>query len=435
MSASEAGELLKRLIRFDTVNPPGNERPAQGYLAEYLKDAGFQCELLAAEPQRPNLVARLRSKGSAGGPTLGLLGHIDTVLADPSEWRRDPWSGEEHEGFIWGRGALDMKSQVAAEVAATAALARGGWRPARGELLVIVTADEEASGIVGANWLTANHPDQVRCDMLINEGGGHFFEYDGVRHYGVGCAEKGIFRFTVTTHGVAGHASLPALSENALLKMAPLLERLAARRAAYELTPQSAALLSGLGIDGADPDAAAAQIGARAPQLWKLIEPLMGVTLVPTKIRASEKINVVPSSAEIRVDCRVPPGLGEQAARRAIAQVLGDEREGGFEVAFTERMEGNGSPVDSPLMDAIREWVSERDPAARVVPTVLTGFSDSHAFRVAFPEAVVYGFCPARHQSLLQAWPLIHGADERIDARDVAFAAEFFGEICRRLLG
>ena len=125
----EATDLLARLIRFKTVNPPGDEREAQEFLAGYLGDAGLECELLAADDARPNLIARLR--GDSPGPTLCLLGHVDTVLADPSAWTHDPWSGEVVDGFVWGRGALDMKGQVAAEVAAAAALARGGWRSPR----------------------------------------------------------------------------------------------------------------------------------------------------------------------------------------------------------------------------------------------------------------------------------------------------------------
>src|SRR5438309_2691445 len=180
--AVEAQELLRQLIRFNTVNPPGNERPAQEYLAEHLTGAGFECELLAAEPGRPNLVARLRATdASEGGPTLCYLGHVDTVLADPREWTHDPWSGEIANGCLWGRGALDMKSQVAAEVAAAASLARSGWRPARGELLVVAVVDEETGGALGAQWLTETHPEKVRCEMLVNEGGGGCFEYSGAR--------------------------------------------------------------------------------------------------------------------------------------------------------------------------------------------------------------------------------------------------------------
>ncbi len=449
--ASESVQLLQRLIAFNTVNPPGNELPAQQHLHALLTDAGFECELLGAVPERPNLVARLRSErvaqpaaggpagplvsGSNDGPTLCYLGHVDTVLAEPSEWSRGPWSGDIADGCVWGRGALDMKSQVAAEVAAAVSLARSGWRPARGELLVVAVVDEETGGGLGAEWLTRTHPEKVRCDLLLNEGGGAVFEYGGPparRRYGVCCAEKGVFRFTLTTEGVAGHASMPKIAENALLKMGPLLTRLAERQPAYTLTAEPAAFLRGIGEDPGDPVGAVANLLAADPRLASMFEPMLGVTFAPTRIRASEKINVIPSRAEVKVDCRVPPGLGEAEVLRGIAEVLGDD---GFRIEFTERVVGNRSPVDSPLMGAISGWIAERDPGAEVVPVILPGFTDSRHFRAAFPECVAYGFFPQRHQSLLESMPLIHAADERIDVRDVAFAAEFFADLARSVLG
>ncbi len=442
--ASEAVQLLQQLIAFDTVNPPGNELPAQEHLHALLRDAGFECELLAAQAGRPNLVARLR--GAADGPTLCYLGHVDTVLAEPSEWSHDPWSGELAEGCIWGRGALDMKSQVAAEVAAAVALARSGWRPTHGDLLVVAVVDEETGGGLGAEWLTKTHPEKVRCDLLINEGGGAVFEYRGRRLYGLCCAEKGVFRFTLATAGVAGHASMPKIAENALLKMGPLLQRLAERQPAYTLTAEPAAFLRGIGEDPEDPAGAIANLLAADPRLASMFEPMLGVTFAPTRIRASEKINVIPSRAEVKVDCRVPPGLGEAEVLRGIEEVLGpiprsaglDGSKGGgpaFAIEFTERVTGNRSPAESPLMDAISGWIAERDPGAEVVPVILPGFTDSRHFRDAFPECVAYGFFPQRHQSLLQSMPLIHAADERIDVRDVAYAAEFFRDLARSLLG
>jgi acetylornithine deacetylase/succinyl-diaminopimelate desuccinylase-like protein len=463
---AEATELLQKLIRFDTVNPPGNERAAQEYLSAYLTDAGFECELLGAEPERPNLVARLRAPaGAPDGPTLCYLSHVDTVLANAEEWSgHGPWSGDLADGCIWGRGALDMKSQTAAEIAGAAGLARSGWRPARGELLIVAVVDEETGGELGAQWITKEHPEKVRCDLLVNEGGGAVFEYGGPparRHYGVCCAEKGVFRFTVTTEGVAGHASMPKIGENALLKMAPVLERLAARQPAYELTAEPQAFLRALGEDPDHPERAVANLGAADERLVTMFEPMLGVTFTPTRIRASEKINVIPSSAELKVDCRVPPGLGEEQVRRGIGEVLGpevlvparpgpahpeageDEREGAGEsdgtgapwrINFTERIEGNGSPISSPLMDAIAEWVAEHDAGADVVPVILPGFTDSRHFRVAFPECVAYGFFPQRHQTLFEAAPLIHAADERIDARDLAFATQFFRDLALRML-
>jgi acetylornithine deacetylase/succinyl-diaminopimelate desuccinylase-like protein len=434
---AEAEELLARLIRFNTVNPPGNELAAQEYLANHLAAAGFECELLGAEPSRPNLVARLRAQdpGADAGPTLCYLGHVDTVLADAGEWTHDPWSGDLADGFLWGRGALDMKSQVAAEIAAGASLARSGWRPARGELLIVAVVDEETGGSLGAEWITKNHPEKVRCDLLINEGGGAVFEYDGRRFYGACCAEKGVFRFTVVTDGVAGHASMPAMGDNALLKLGPVLERFAARQPSYRLTDEPLEFMRGIGEDPSDPEGAIARLRATDPRLAIMFEPMLGVTFTPTRIKASEKINVIPSRAELKVDCRVPPGLGEHEVREGIAEVLGEEAHASWRIEFTERVVGNRSPVASHLMDTVSSWISERDPGAQVVPVVLPGFTDSRHFRQAFPECVAYGFFPQRHQSLLQSAPLIHGADERIDVRDLAFATELYSDLALRMLG
>ena len=155
------------------------------------------------------------------------------------------------------------------------------------------------------------------------------------------------------------------------------------------------------------------------------------MTLAPTRIWGSEKINVIPASAELRVDCRVPPGLGEEHALARIREVLGED---GYRLEFTERVIGNASPVSSPLMDAIARWVEDHDPGARVVPTALPGFTDSRTFRDAFPDCIAYGFFPQRHTSLYQTAPLIHAADERIDVRDLGFAAEFFRDITKELL-
>jgi acetylornithine deacetylase/succinyl-diaminopimelate desuccinylase-like protein len=208
-----------------------------------------------------------------------------------------------------------------------------------------------------------------------------------------------------------------------------------------------------------------------------VFEPMFGITFSPTRIQASEKINVIPSHAELRVDCRVPPGLGEQEVRDAIAEVLGEEgeqllearvgpsrgqasgpttrgsragaeghgvaRDGaasggsrdGYRIEFTERIGGNSSPVRSELMSDISRWIGEHDPGAAVVPVILPGFSDSRHFRAAFPDCVAYGFFPQRHQSLFEASPLVHGADERIDIRDLAFASQFFHDLALRVLG
>jgi acetylornithine deacetylase/succinyl-diaminopimelate desuccinylase-like protein len=427
-----AVELLGRLIQTNTVNPPGNEGRAQDLLRERLIAAGFECELLEAEPGRPNLVARLR--GAQEGPTLAFLGHVDTVRADPDEWTFDPWAGDVVDGWVRGRGALDMKGQVAAEAAACIALGESGWRPA-GELLLIATADEEVGGGLGAQWLCEQHPDKVRADFVVNEGGGASFEIGGRRQYLLAVGEKGIFRIRLRAHGQAGHASVPRIGDNALLKLAGHISALS-EQPAPEPSPVGEALLEALhgepctGEDGMR--AGIERLRAEQPLIADfLVEPMLSVTLSPTIAEGGKKANVIPSEAEVLIDTRVPPGYGEEEALAALRGLIG---EGDYSVEFTEAVVGNSSPLDSPLATAIREWVDEIDPGAGVAPIVMPGFSDSNPFRTAFPDAVVYGFCPHCEIDLLEAAPLIHGADERVPASDIELSAGFFYELPRRML-
>ena len=428
-----AVELLGRLIQTNTVNPPGNEGAAQEFLRMMLVAAGFQCELLEAEPGRPNLVARLR--GTGDGPTLALLGHVDTVRADPDEWSFDPWAGDVADGWVRGRGALDMKGQVAAEVAACVALGESGWRPA-GELLLVLTADEEVGGGLGAEWLCEQHPDKVRADFVVNEGGGEIVQLGGRRNYTLAVGEKGIFRMRLRTTGDAGHASIPRIGENALLKLATHISALSEQPQPMP-TPVGEALLEALlgepfaGEEGAR--AGLDRVRAEEPALADfLVEPMLSVTLTPTIAQGGKKANVIPSEAEALIDCRVPPGYGEEEALAELRALIG---EGDYTVEFSEAVVGNASPLDSPLSDAIREWIEEVDPGTGIAPIVMPGFSDSNRFRTAFPDAVVYGFWPRREIGLLEAAPLIHGADERVPASDIELSASFFYELPRRLLG
>jgi acetylornithine deacetylase/succinyl-diaminopimelate desuccinylase-like protein len=426
----ETADVLARLIRFKTVNPPGNERECQQWLASYLQEAGLEVELMGAEAERPNLVARLR--GDEPGPVLGYLSHVDTVLADPDDWTHDPWSGAVHDGHLWGRGALDMKGQTAAEVAAAATLARSGWRPERGELKVIAVVDEETGGRLGAQWLTEERPDAARVDWLVNEGGGPVMPYGERRLYPVCCAEKGTFRFSVRARGVAGHASFPGYGDNALLKLAPVIERLGAGRAEFDVAAEPRAMLEALGEDPDDPQAALDRVAAIEPDLALMVEPILRVTAVPTRIFASEKINVIPARAELQVDCRVPPGMDGEATMRRVRDLVGDHDD--LEISFMEQVVGNRSPIDTPLMSAIRDWVSENEPGAEAIPSVLPAFTDSRWFRAAFPDCAAYGFFPQRHQNAYEFWSMVHSNDERIDLRDLAFAASFFVDLPRRLL-
>ncbi len=427
--AQEATELLQRLLRINTINPPGNERPAQELLAGHLREAGLEATLLGEDANRPNLVARLPGRGD--GPVLGLLSHVDTVLAEPDGWRHGPWSGELADGCVWGRGALDMKSQTAAETVAICSLAREGWRPRRGDLLLISVSDEEEGG-TGAEWLCAEHPELVRCDYLLNEGGGEALPIDSQRVYAVSTAEKGVFRFTLTTDGVAGHASLLG-ADNALIKLAPLLEAMGRRQPGWDLTPGPRAMLAGLGIDAdGDPGAALAALSARSPGFALLAEAMMRVTLAPTMVDASRAMNIIPETARLHVDCRVPPGMGEPEVTARVKEVLGAE---GYRLDFTESLVGMASAIESPLMDALGAWVSGVDPGARCLPTVSVGYSDSRTFRAAFPDCVAYGFFPYCHMPLSLVTALPHARNERIDIRDLALAVECYRSVARSLLG
>ncbi len=437
--AAQAQALLQRLIQFDTVNPPGDEQAAQDYLAGLLKGAGFTVSLLSAVPGRPNLIAELAPEAGPGdGPILTLLSHVDTVLADAASWQHDPWSGHvDDDQILWGRGAIDMKSQTAAEVAAVIALAESGWRPTSGLLRILVAVDEEVGGTLGARWLCEEHPDRVRTDVVINEGGGAALLVGDQRFYSLGVGEKGVCRYVVRTRGRAAHASTPGVGDNALLKMVPVLAHLAQAELPIDLTDAPKALLEGLGLltDGITAEQAVAALREQAPDLAPLIEPMLRVTAVPTMAEASSKINVIPARAEVRVDCRIPPGMDAETARgrvRDLMAPLGD----GIELEFTETIVGNGSPLESPVVDAIKRWLAENDPDADgVVPTVLPGFTDSRWFRATFPDCAAYGFFPHRHMPLTQTYPMMHAADERIDLRDLAFAARAYRDLVVELLG
>jgi len=424
-------ELLQRLIQFNTVNPPGDEQGCQEWLRRLLEDAGFECEFLCAVEGRPNLIARL--SGSSDGPTLGYMGHVDTVLADPDDWTVDPWSGEIRDGCVWGRGALDMKSQVAAEAAAALLLAEEGWRPESGELKLIFTADEEAGGSKGAAWLCNEHPEKVRCDYIINEGGGDSVEFEGQKVYFGGVAEKGVFRFSILTHGKAGHASIPRIGDNALTKMAPILEALRGGRPILEMSEEPEAFMRALGIEfDGDVKAAFEDLERRNPAIALLVEPTLGVTMTPTMIEASHKVNVIPARARLRVDCRVPPGRGADHALARIREAIGED---GYELEFDEMVEGSRSPIETELMQHIRDFVEREDPGAVVAPTVLPGFTDSRSFRDTFPDCIAYGFMPRKEMDLFEAAPLIHGADERIPVCDLGLAGRFFAELAPKVLG
>jgi len=422
----EAVELLQALIRLDTVNPPGNETAAAELLRAYLEPHGVECELYARVPERANLVARIRGRGE--GPSLLLLSHTDTVLADPAEWSVDPWSGELRDGCVWGRGALDMKDQVAASAVAIASLAREGFRPA-GDLVFAATADEEmGEGVTyGLEWLCAEHPDAVRSDYAVNEGAGDRIELGGRVLYLCSAAEKRSAPFVLRVHGRSGHGSMPAIADNALVKAARLVERLGAFEPEPVLIPEAAGFFEAMADSVPPVSDALARARSIDPVAAELVEPLLGMTVAPTMISASQKRNVIPGHCEVTVDCRLLPGQTEADADGLVRAWLGD---GDYEVEWRDAQGGTRSELGTPLWSAIGSFVDAIEPGARLAPICVAGFTDSHWLREAF-GTVAYGFFPMRTMSAELAARLIHSADERIPIDDLELGVEFLRHAAR----
>jgi len=423
----EVTELLQALIRADTVNPPGNETRAAQILVDYLAECGIQSGLIARVPERANLVARIPG---AGGPSLAFLCHTDTVLADPAEWERDPWSGELVDGEVWGRGALDMKGQVAASAVAFASLQREGFVPS-GDLLFIAVADEEVGDGYGLRWLVEAHPEAVRCDYALNEGGGDRLVLGGRPVYLCATAEKMSAPFLLRVHGRSGHASMPGIADNALVKASRYVDALAAYEPEPELIPEAQGFLEAVLGEAPPLEEALQRANELHPMLGALVQPLLALTLSPTMIEASRKRNVIPAVCEVTVDCRLLPEQTPQDAEPLVRAVLG---EGDYELEWIEAVGGTRSPLETPLWDAVASFVQELEPGAVLAPIACPGFTDSHFLRESF-GTVAYGFFPVKAMDPVLATTLVHSANERVPVDDLEAGVHMLRHVTRSLLG
>ena len=416
----EVTGLLQELIRLDTVNPPGNETRAAEVLRRYLGRNGVDATLVAKSPERANVVARIEG---GDGPSLLLLAHTDTVLADPAEWARDPWSGDIVDEEVWGRGALDMKGHVAAAAVAFASLVRDGARPS-GDVLLALTADEEVGDDFGASWLAREHPDTVRADFGVNEGGGERCVFGDRVFYLCAVGEKATAPFRLRLHGRSGHASDPHAADNALLKAGPVLEALGRLRPPETLIPEMRAFLET--VLGEVPPVEEALDRARAlhPLAGQLVAPLLAATLSPTMIEASRKRNVIPGTCVVEVDCRLLPGQEPREVEALLRAGIPGEWE--IEWIQAEQVGGTRSPMDTPLWRALERWVDGVEPGARVAPIVTAGFTDSHYVRTPPAAATVYGFFPLVAMDTQLAASLVHSADERIAVGDLELGVDLF---------
>jgi acetylornithine deacetylase/succinyl-diaminopimelate desuccinylase-like protein len=386
MPDGDSVELLRRLVAVDTSNPPGNETAAAELLRAFLEPAGVECELVAREPARANLVARLRG---GDGPTLCFLGHLDVVPARVLEWSRPPFAGELTDGRVWGRGTIDMKCQLAAVATALAGIARDRIRPP-GDVILLAVADEEVGDAqVGMPWLVETRP-ELRADFVIGEGAGERFDgADGCFYTLDHGAKASCSPVIVRAHGRSGDASLPGATSNAVQVLAALLQRLP------QPPPREARSL--------------------------LRNALSGSTFMPVRLETPGESNVVPHQAVCELYAAVPPGATKESVERELHELLGGEAD--YELEVPDPQGGSTSQLGTPLHEAVESFVRQHDPDAHIEPILGYGYSDCHVARTAW-EAVAYGFIPFRHADPLVNLTTKHGVDEHVLVEDLAFQAE-----------
>lgn len=436
----EALEVARELVRRDTTNRgfAGTETLAADYLHAYLAGHGVEVELVAREPSRANLVARIPGT-DPDAPSLAFVGHTDVVPVDGQEWTHPPFAAVvDDDGWLWGRGTVDMKNEVAARAVAMAALAREGFRP-RGDLWLLAVADEEdGRADVGMRWLLEERPD-IRPTMAINEGAGARLPLaDGRAVLTFSVAEKGTCPVRLVALGEAGHASMPEVGDNAVPHLAELLTRIGSGTPDLVRDPvvdHTLELLLGRPVGDLAADVAAA---ARLhPALAHELPALPGTTMAPTMLAASTARNVMPARATAELDCRTLPGATSDDVLAAVRARLGDGR---YELELPEPMvPGSASPPTGPLPEAVAACLAELALAdemdeALLLPVLCTGFTDSVHLRAAAGTAA-YGFSPFRTTPAEVLSAGYHNADERVHVDDLDLSTRFHVALAQRLLG
>ena len=422
----ETTALLRDLLRVDTTNPPGRETAAATLLKDYLEASGVECELVARDPDRANLIARIR--GTGDGPSLALLGHTDVVPADPAGWQHPPFAGDlDADGYVWGRGAIDMKNMVGMMIAVARHLKRAGIVPPR-DLVFAFVADEEAGGKYGCQWLVENRPDLFEgITEAIGEVGGFSLTVptrDGGerRLYLIETAEKGMLWMRLTARGRAGHGSfVHDVKDNAVTTLAAAVARLGNHEFPLVLTDTVAQFLTALGdetghaFDASSPDLDG--MIAKLGPIGRIVGATMRDSANPTMLKAGYKANVIPATAEAVVDCRVLPG--RQAAFEAtVDELIGPDvsREWITELPSYE------TTFDGELVDAMNASLLSVDPEARIVPYMLSGGTDAKHF--ARLGIRCFGFIPLRLPPELDFAALFHGVDERVPVDSLLFGTQ-----------
>jgi acetylornithine deacetylase/succinyl-diaminopimelate desuccinylase-like protein len=439
----ETVELLQRLIRNRCVNDgsvaSGQELRTTDVLRAYLGGSGLDIEVYEPEgaPGRTSLVARIEGSDPAA-PTLCLMGHTDVVPVTPEHWTRDPFGGELVNGEVWGRGAIDMLNLTASQAVALKTLARRGWRP-RGTLVYLACADEEAGGALGAGHVCKRHWDALRADYLLTENGGTVTAHDGELNVTVNVGEKGVAWRRLRVQGTPGHGSMPYGADNALVKAAQIVMRLADYRPAPYVDELWRAFVGSLDLDPAiktallDPGRVDESIAKLSPSLAKVAWSTTHTTFSPNMCRGGVKTNVIPDVVDIEVDIRTIPGDNEDEVRRHLDKALGDLSEDvRVEKLFSKP--ASVSPTGTPLWDVLGRVVDAHYPGARLLPRLIVGFTDAPYFREH--GAVAYGFGLFSRALTAEAMAgRFHGNDERVDVASLALTTQAWLETCELLLG
>lgn len=414
----EVVELTRELIRIDTSNPPGRETPAAELLAAYLLEAGIESELVGPDPERLNLIARVEG---GDGPSLMLMGHTDVVPAPDSAWTVPPFEGVIRDGHLVGRGASDMKGELAARAVALASLVRSGGTPA-GDVVLLAESDEERNTYdVGISWLVRERPD-LRCDYALNEGGGWLMDLaDGRRLVTISVGEKQLCSCRIRVFGRAAHASVPARGQNPVGHAARAVQGLLGHAAPPQQVPALERALDALGAP-TEADEAVAWAREQNPVLGQLMPVMTRMTVTPTGLHTHEPANVIPPYADVVCDCRAMPGQSEDDIREHVDRAL--EGEFRYELELLEPMEGGTeSPIETPLYRLCQEYVEGRLPGAILLPVITAGFSDSHWVRKAF-GMTAYGFAPVFATDLAEYLRGAHSSDESFHVDDLGENAE-----------
>lgn len=427
---------LRDLLRLDTRNPPGNENRATDYLRTVLEQEGIACTVVGPQPDRATLIARLRGNGSEA-PLL-LMSHTDVVAVEPEKWSHPPFAAEIADGFLYGRGALDMKNMVTMELMILLLLKRTGVSLKR-DIIFMAAADEEAGGHQGAEWVVDHHPELIQAEYALNEGGGYGLAINGQRYYTVQTAEKGSARFRLRARGVPGHGSIPR-ENNAILNLAELLLKLRQSRTPIHYTSTIRGYLTGVAqtqppdlaqqllavlADESTADAVIAQLPVEETFKQEL-QAMLRNTISPTMLSAGSQINVIPSEAEVSLDARILPHQTLEQFRAELRVIFGEEAE----IEFLDPSPAQEADPASPLFTIIKDVLKEYDAEATVIPTLLTGGTDAkHVSRLG---TKIYGFAPELYLSEAEGENGIHGHDERIHIRALQWGLRVLYEVVIR---